>query len=474
MHLLTSSLILSIFLAFMLGSVSRAQTAENIHINYCVDPNWAPYESINEGQHIGISKKFLDIFSQKKPFTFTLVPTKDWEQTLAYVKSGKCHITPMLNSSPQRAQYLLFSDIYFRAPNALYGHFKQSMVGSLSGIKKQTLAVVKNYRMHQYLRTNFPHINLVLVENEQQGLVKVANKEVDYFVGSFYAANSIIQTLSLSSLRMVGISEASDNLRIGINKNSAYLLPHLNDAINQLTEAEQQQIFSYLTTINLVSKQDYTISIITVLVFSLFSILIWVHYKRSIRYAKILAEKNDSLRRLHLQLEEKNKLLEEVAIRDSLTGLYNRNHLLEVIQQQININNRYNNHPCLMMVDIDDFKKINDTFGHKIGDDILKYFSLMLTECSRDADIVARWGGEEFVLVCPETNIADAQSLAFRFQEKLRANKKSALPDVTCSIGIAELNDNYSADDWFVSADKAMYQAKENGKNAIFTVENVN
>jgi diguanylate cyclase (GGDEF)-like protein len=464
-----------LFIIFILwASNAWAQSADVIKINYCVDPAWAPYESIKNNQHEGISKEYLNIISQKSSFSFNLIPTNDWQQTIQFVQENKCQLLAMLNQSPERNEYLRFTDVYFRAPNALYGHYDQNMVGNLSSITTQSVAVVFDYRMYHYLKNTFPKMNIVSVKNEYEGLTKVEEKEIDYFVGSYYSANKIIQESSLSKLRIVGIAELEDNLRIGVNKDSAYLLPQLNQAISKFTEQDHQKVFTYFKAMNFIHKTDYTLLIFLALVFGTLFIILYSGYSRSIRFNKALASKNHTLKKLHTQLDVKNKQLAELAIRDPLTMLYNRAHLAEMINQQIKLKDRYNTSSCLIMIDIDDFKQVNDQLGHKLGDDILKSLSAVLIHCARNSDIVARWGGEEFVLLCPETDIDEAVRLAKRFQKALSEINHDALPKVTCSIGIAELHAKDSADEWFISADNAMYQAKEQGKDSISTLENAN
>ena len=168
---------------------------------------------------------------------------------------------------------------------------------------------------------------------------------------------------------------------------------------------------------------------------------------------------------------KKTKLLAEAAIKDPLTDLYNRNHFNEIIEQQIKLKDRYGNPACLLMIDIDDFKQINDSLGHSTGDDVLKQFAFILSSTARESDMVARWGGEEFVMLCPETKLRDAKNIAERFQHHLKELKTDKIPKVTCSIGIALLHKEESADAWFVAADSAMYHAKQLGKNTVFTLE---
>jgi ABC-type amino acid transport substrate-binding protein len=340
-----------LFFIFTLLFIQSAwsQSSDPLIINYCVDPIWAPYESTKNAQHIGISKQYIDIIQQKSPLTFNLIPVKNWQQALAFVKKGECQLLPMLNKSPQRDKFLTFTDIYFRAPNALYGHYNQKMLGNLSAISTQTVAVVAGYRMHGYLKSTFPKMNIIAVKNEQEGLTRVEKKEIDYFVGSFYSANKIIQDALLTNLRIAGIAEIEDNLRIGVNKQSEYLLPYLNKAIAELTDQDHQNVFSYFKVLNTVKHTDYSFARRIAIFCGMIIIVLLAGYWRSIHYSNKLKIKNLALKKLHTQLDEKNKQLAELAIRDPLTNLYNRSHLSEVISQQINLKNRYNKSACLLI-----------------------------------------------------------------------------------------------------------------------------
>ncbi|MDO6427256.1 diguanylate cyclase [Thalassotalea sp. 1_MG-2023] len=449
-----------------------AASSNTITIRYCIDPDWAPYESLINEQHVGLSRQYLSLIEQNANLSFTLVPTSNWQQTLEYIQTNKCDLIPMLNSTLNRKGFLDFTKVLFRAPNALYGHYNQPLIGHLANINQQSVAVVTGYRLHRYLLENYPEINIVEVENEAQGLEKVQNKEIDFYLGSFHGANKYIKDNALNNLRIVGISELEDKLRIGVSKSLSDMVPILNQAISQITVAEHAQVFSYLKEINTTQVKDYSMAIKSASAFSAVIICLLFGYWRSVNNASILEAKNKALQLAHQQLDDKNKQLADLAIRDSLTRLYNRGHLSECIQQQIKLKERYNKDACLLILDIDDFKQINDQFGHKIGDDVLQYFAMQLTECARNTDIVARWGGEEFVILCPETNIDEAKIIAKRFQQCLFETSSDDLPCVTCSIGIAPLRESKSADQWFIAADNAMYQAKELGKDTIFTIDN--
>ncbi|WP_286233353.1 diguanylate cyclase [Thalassotalea sediminis] len=459
--------IIFIFASFTLVAKQAADTV----IRYCVDPNWAPYESIENNQHIGLSRQYLTFIEQNSTLRFKLVPTDNWQQTIEYVKTGQCDLLPMLNKSKEREQFLSFSKVLFRAPNALYAHYDQPLVGNLASIREQTVAVVEGYRMHNYLQQTFPTMRLVTVANEAEGLNKVENQAIDFYVGSFHAANQYIKNNALRHLRIVGIAELEDLLRIGISKNLVDLLPELNRAIDQITPEQHAEVFSYLNNSQTTSKKDHSVAIKSAMAFTAVIVCLLFGYWRSVNNANMLEAKNNALELARQQLDEKNKQLKELAIRDPLTKLYNRSHLSEAIKQQIKLKQRYKKSACLLILDIDDFKKINDNFGHKVGDDVLVNFATLLTKSARSVDIVARWGGEEFVMLCPETDVEDAKIIAKRFQALLLSNQTDTLPNATCSIGIAPLGDDKDADQWFIAADNAMYQAKGLGKDSIFIIE---
>ncbi|MGB9833511.1 MAG: sensor domain-containing diguanylate cyclase [bacterium] len=154
----------------------------------------------------------------------------------------------------------------------------------------------------------------------------------------------------------------------------------------------------------------------------------------------------------------------EMAITDYLTGLYNRRHFLELAQKEILRAERYGHPVSLAMVDIDNFKKYNDRFGHLAGDQALKDLADKMKQNCREIDVLARFGGEEFVILMPETNIYGAVTMANRLKEKVERD----LP-FTISIGVAdsEAGKTFSIEELLKRADLAMYQAKEIGKNKV-------
>ncbi|HVU04479.1 MAG TPA: diguanylate cyclase [Polyangiaceae bacterium] len=165
------------------------------------------------------------------------------------------------------------------------------------------------------------------------------------------------------------------------------------------------------------------------------------------------------------------KRLEDLATTDGLTGLYNKRTLLELGKQKIRAAARFDHPLSVLVCDIDHFKKVNDTHGHDVGDVVIKGFADVLRRTKRDTDAVGRFGGEEFVLVCEETDGEGAKLLGERIRQELEATTfhvKDGPLQVTCSVGIATFPE--AGTDWeqlFKATDEALYASKRGGRNRV-------
>ena len=181
-----------------------------------------------------------------------------------------------------------------------------------------------------------------------------------------------------------------------------------------------------------------------------------------------------SNQQLMVQLERINSLkaiLQQEAIHDSLTGLFNRRHLDEILPIELARSKRANTPLTILMLDIDHFKNINDTYGHQVGDAVLQSMGNTLKTNVRAGDIVCRYGGEEFILVFPGMQAADGQARAEKLRmmiESQMISAKDQLIGVTLSIGGSVYpKDGNSGDELISQADLALYRAKQNGRNRV-------
>ncbi|NIO04328.1 MAG: diguanylate cyclase [Proteobacteria bacterium] len=184
-----------------------------------------------------------------------------------------------------------------------------------------------------------------------------------------------------------------------------------------------------------------------------------------------LRQGRDELATINRTLQEKNKELETISVTDSLTGLYNRKHLMETLAHEVTRGQRYDHSLSVLMIDIDHFKKYNDTFGHLAGDRLLAKMARIFKESIRSIDYVARYGGEEFVVMLPETGSREAISAAERIRTRVVGETmidSDETHSTTISIGVAGFPENGDTLESVVaSADEALYQAKRGGRNRV-------
>lgn len=162
----------------------------------------------------------------------------------------------------------------------------------------------------------------------------------------------------------------------------------------------------------------------------------------------------------------RNVQLKELARRDSMTSLLNYEHLYKKLNEEIGRAKLYGSPLSVIMIDIDDFKQINDTFGHLTGDKIIIQVARVLIETCRSSDIIGRYGGEEFIIILPQTGLNEAKILAERIRSTLEHAKFEMGCTVTISGGIMEYHGE-TAEELIMGADKSQYTSKETGKNRI-------
>ncbi|MEO2069444.1 MAG: diguanylate cyclase [Desulfurobacteriaceae bacterium] len=167
-----------------------------------------------------------------------------------------------------------------------------------------------------------------------------------------------------------------------------------------------------------------------------------------------------------LSMQEKKEFLKDRAYKDALTGLYRRDILHDLIEKEFYRSKRYGYHFSILMIDTDDFKKINDTYGHLVGDKVLKKVAETIRKTLRKSDIAVRYGGEEFLVILPHTDLNKAGIVAERLRKNIEKLDIEGLK-VTVSIGVADNSLSSNLEELIQKADQALYVAKRTGKNKV-------
>lgn len=218
-------------------------------------------------------------------------------------------------------------------------------------------------------------------------------------------------------------------------------------------EIDVKEAYSTYTSIR---KIVLTVMVVTIALFTVFSIAI--------------VSKNFTLSREILERRRLSGELLRLATTDIMTGAYNRGQLDEIISTEIERSSRFN-HPLSMIVfDIDHFKEVNDTHGHTAGDLVLKSIAKVVRKSLRSTDHFIRWGGEEFIVVCSETDLNGAKDIAERIRTAVENFSFGDIGKITISFGVTTLREGDNRESMVMRADKAMYVAKDKGRNRVETI----
>ncbi len=192
------------------------------------------------------------------------------------------------------------------------------------------------------------------------------------------------------------------------------------------------------------------------------------------RQREEIEEANARLRRQNDQLQSVNEVLGQLSITDGLTKLHNHRYFQDQLPREVKRSQRTGAPLSLVLFDIDDFKKLNDSLGHAAGDAVLAHIADVMHRAVRDTDLLARYGGEEFALLAPQTDLPGACRLAEKLHRDVAENPPPVVGPqgsirVTVSVGVAQLRS--SASQIFDDADRALYQAKQSGKDCVRLAE---
>ena len=196
-------------------------------------------------------------------------------------------------------------------------------------------------------------------------------------------------------------------------------------------------------------------------------LLYFYRYYEMMNFKNINIQLENIVQQRTQELKVSNNKLQKLASTDDLTKLFNRAKLNESLQNELNRAKRFQHLLGIILLDIDHFKSTNDTYGHNAGDKVLEEFAKILKEQVRETDIAGRWGGEEFVIICPETNMDGLSKIAEELRYSIESYNFTTVGKKTSSFGITLYKEHDTIKSIISRADKALYLAKKNGRNKV-------
>lgn len=350
-----------------------------------------------------------------------------------------------LNQSPDRDAWLLFTQPYFNDANVLISREEHPSVASLGDFVGARIALPSGTSVEEKLRRLYPGLQFVIVGSEAEALRLVNERQAEFTLRSLVMAADTIKNEGWFNLKIAGQVPELDNLfRIGVLRSEPMLRDILDQAIATLTPDEVNAIVNRYVAVRVETPVDYRLllQVVAVFVLILASNLFWV-----------------------VRLRRANRKLARQAVTDALTGLANRKQLNQFSHGTVETARRHRRPLAVVLFDIDHFKAVNDQHGHLVGDQVLCDIAALLARAVRQGDCLGRWGGEEFLLICPETRGEQALQLAERILAQARSLPLATGKPCTLSAGVAQLGAGDSVNDLLQRADEAIYQAKTQGRD---------
>lgn len=329
----------------------------------------------------------------------------------------------------------------------------KTFISNVKELDNKKIAIVKYSSLYTLFKNKYPNIAYVEVKNFNEGLELISQKKVFGAIGKLPTLSYLITKKNLANIKISGTFDEKFKMKLIINKENKFLRSILDKTILTIKNEEINKIKNKYYSVIYQTSIDYS-WLYKIVLPLLFIILIVIISNRRLN-------KEVKKRRI---IEEK---LNKVVNIDSLTNIYNRRKIEAFYTREVIRVKRYKRELSIIFFDIDDFKLINDKFGHSIGDEVLIKLSTVVKNNIRETDFFGRWGGEEFVIILPETSKIKATNIAHILKEKISSTDFNIEKTVTCSFGVSQFEETDSKDSLLTRVDDAMYYVKRNGKNNV-------
>lgn len=283
-------------------------------IKMCVDPDWAPFERINaQGQHEGIAAELVQLVAQRVGLQLELLPTKNWDESLAASKAKRCQVMSFLNRTPVRDTWLIFTSPIFFDPNVIITREEHGFIADLKALQGERVVLPHGTMVEEQVRRDFPNLTVVLSGSEPESMQMVSERQADLTIRSLIVAADAIKREGLFNLKISGqVPQYTNELRMGVSKDQPELRAILDKGIKTITLHEREAISNKYTAVNIQQGIDWTrVYVLLVLLATAIMVALYILRKNHQLQAALAAshEARDALR----VSEERHRLLADNA-----------------------------------------------------------------------------------------------------------------------------------------------------------------
>lgn len=436
-------------------SLNEAETAwvlSHEALTYVYDPDWAPFEwKTEDGAHVGIVADLFSLLRRNSGLKLAPRHTDTWSESVALVRQGEADMFSAITVTDERKQYLNFSsrDIY-SYPAVLVTQFDDDTVyiDIEKDARHKTIAIVRDSGLGRYIQHTHPDLNYVEVPSTGAGFTAVLDGDADLFAINTITAKYVIEKQYLGEVKIATKLDYIYHLKIAVrNDRAPEFISVIDKALGTVSDTERNAIFERWTRVEKATGPDWE------MVAKASSLLLIILF--------FLAWHNIKLKK---QVNRRTRELANLANTDSLTGAKNRRKLDTDYLREMKRADRNRHKMAMLYIDLDDFKKVNDAYGHQFGDRLLNKVSVEMLKSLRDAENLYRLGGDEFCIILPEVSSRDEVAhVADRLSSLIAAIREidDKPVEIGCSVGVAIYpEDGKTLDELMGVADKEMYRAK--------------
>ena len=407
-----------------------------------------PFSFKNLNELIGIEIDFWKLISDKlsKPFNIEEV-LKD---NILNIFSNSIKVKFVYSFKKESSDKNVLSNPIAKVPLALATKNGVHYISDLNSVEHIKIGVLKDLEIFESLKRDYPNVNFIEINTIDDGIYRLKNNLLFGLIDNLYTLSHQIEQFQIDELKINTTLKYKINIYLEVKKQNEQFIKIVNKIIDSLSEKEKSSIFNNYQLILYHNNIDiYYILKFVIPLIILLSVFIFLNYR---------------LRNEIKKREETEIKLSNLANNDSLTGIYNRRNIEELCEAELNRSERYSNELSVIFFDVNDFKIINDKLGHHKGDEVLIKIASVISQNIRTTDYFGRWGGDEFLIVLPQTNLYKTEHLVKILENILTTINFDLKMDrkISCSFGLSQYEKNDTLDSFLKRADESMYVNKYN------------